>query len=512
MNLKRALVIILVVLEWMACVGGLQAVPGVAEWVPQEREEWAKRLDLKREQTRKLVDQMHFGEKTIQALHEAAAQGKLPMVIQRVPNVSPGMEWYQISLGCSFGMVPFVSRSGGKESFHEVIRQGLLAEIDRRSKTGASGGEAVQREELARWIETLDALDPEQVAGWLDSPHHGTPIRFGARLAASEGLPGVRVMAVTVGSPAAAVSLAKNDIIQKVEKKWVRTPRDFFTVLEEYGEGSHVRLHVLRPPATEPLILPLVMDRAIQWHGGPAIASTMKNRLEEQRKIQRPFETEHALYATLSVEQFARDYGPRLTLAEMRMQTEKKPVLYDSSYAGPMPAMVMLKPSKQDTLEEIRGHMTDPAVLPEWKRLEAYLQAFSEEEYRTTYEDLNARAHREATGDPGRSSTPPRPATMAWAGIQLAPPLSETLKGEGHQPGVKVQSVVKGGPADQAGVKAGDRVMTVEKNLIVVPEDLATVIRQFAVGSVVHMEIKREDAGRFQSLVVRITLGVAPSP
>ena len=69
--------------------------------------------------------------------------------------------------------------------------------------------------------------------------------------------------------------------------------------------------------------------------------------------------------------------------------------------------------------------------------------------------------------------------------------------------GVYVVSVVQGGPADKAGLKTGDRIMSIDGTEIAQKDDLGTLIQQHAAGDTLSITVARE--GQMQT--VSLTLG-----
>ena len=69
--------------------------------------------------------------------------------------------------------------------------------------------------------------------------------------------------------------------------------------------------------------------------------------------------------------------------------------------------------------------------------------------------------------------------------------------------GVYVVDVVQGGPADKAGLKAGDRIVSIDGTEIAQKDDLGTLIQQHAAGDVLSITVARD--GQMQT--VSLTLG-----
>ena len=69
--------------------------------------------------------------------------------------------------------------------------------------------------------------------------------------------------------------------------------------------------------------------------------------------------------------------------------------------------------------------------------------------------------------------------------------------------GVYVVEVVKGGPAEKAGLQAGDRIVSVDGTEIASKDDLGTLMQKHAAGDTLSITIARD--GQMQT--VNVTLG-----
>ena len=69
--------------------------------------------------------------------------------------------------------------------------------------------------------------------------------------------------------------------------------------------------------------------------------------------------------------------------------------------------------------------------------------------------------------------------------------------------GVYVVDVVQGGPADKAGLKAGDRIVSIDGNEIAQKDDLGTLMQQHTAGDTLSITVARD--GQMQT--VSLTLG-----
>ena len=69
--------------------------------------------------------------------------------------------------------------------------------------------------------------------------------------------------------------------------------------------------------------------------------------------------------------------------------------------------------------------------------------------------------------------------------------------------GVYVVDVVQGGPADKAGLKAGDRIVSIDGTEIAQKDDLGTLMQQHTAGDTLSITVARD--GQMQT--VSLTLG-----
>jgi putative serine protease PepD len=68
--------------------------------------------------------------------------------------------------------------------------------------------------------------------------------------------------------------------------------------------------------------------------------------------------------------------------------------------------------------------------------------------------------------------------------------------------GVRLQAVAPGGPAELAGLKAGDVIMRVDDDAVEDPEDLIALVRKYAPGSVVSLQYQRSGADMSASVTL----------
>ena len=68
--------------------------------------------------------------------------------------------------------------------------------------------------------------------------------------------------------------------------------------------------------------------------------------------------------------------------------------------------------------------------------------------------------------------------------------------------------VVKGGPADKAGIQPGDRIISVDGSEIAQQTDLGNVIQQYSAGDVLEITVARDG----QMTTLQLTLGEKDAP
>jgi thiol-disulfide isomerase/thioredoxin len=91
----------------------------------------------------------------------------------------------------------------------------------------------------------------------------------------------------------------------------------------------------------------------------------------------------------------------------------------------------------------------------------------------------------DALGDQGSSARP-------WLGVTMAPGTD----------GVQVKHVVRGSPADKAGIHEGDKIIKVDGSLVAAPADVTTAFAQHAVGDVVPVVVTRSQSEKKTKVTV----------
>jgi serine protease DegQ len=100
--------------------------------------------------------------------------------------------------------------------------------------------------------------------------------------------------------------------------------------------------------------------------------------------------------------------------------------------------------------------------------------------------------------------------TRGWIGVavqDLTPELAESFK-LGSTEGVLISEVVRGGPADKAGVKAGDILTTVGDKQLTDSNDMLQTVSALPPGKVVALKLLRNQ----QEVVLQVKVGKRPRP
>ena len=100
--------------------------------------------------------------------------------------------------------------------------------------------------------------------------------------------------------------------------------------------------------------------------------------------------------------------------------------------------------------------------------------------------------------------------TRGWIGVavqELTPELAESFK-LGNVQGVLISEVVRGGPADQAGIKAGDILVSVDDRLLTDSNVMLETISGMAPGKMAVLKLLRNQ----REIVVQLKVGKRPRP
>jgi Do/DeqQ family serine protease len=100
--------------------------------------------------------------------------------------------------------------------------------------------------------------------------------------------------------------------------------------------------------------------------------------------------------------------------------------------------------------------------------------------------------------------------TRGWIGVglqEITPEIAESFK-LGSIRGVIINEIVRGGPADKAGVTLGDILVSIDGKPIVEPQDVLNVVTGIAPGSTSKLMLKRKS----QDMELAVTVGRRPKP
>lgn len=93
---------------------------------------------------------------------------------------------------------------------------------------------------------------------------------------------------------------------------------------------------------------------------------------------------------------------------------------------------------------------------------------------------------------------PPPPAAPPWLGVAMD---------NGGDTGVRVEHVVRGSPAERAGVHAADRIVSVDGNRVTRPQQVSAQVATHKIGETVKLDLERTGT----AMQVSVTLASRPS-
>ena len=100
--------------------------------------------------------------------------------------------------------------------------------------------------------------------------------------------------------------------------------------------------------------------------------------------------------------------------------------------------------------------------------------------------------------------------TRGWIGVEvqeITPPVAESFKLGGTR-GALIAGVLRGGPADKAGIKPGDVLLEVQGKPVADPAAMLNLIAALAPGSAATMKVKRKG----EDMDASVTVGRRPKP
>jgi Do/DeqQ family serine protease len=101
--------------------------------------------------------------------------------------------------------------------------------------------------------------------------------------------------------------------------------------------------------------------------------------------------------------------------------------------------------------------------------------------------------------------------TRGWIGVEVqdvTPPIAESFRLEGGTRGALIAGVLRGGPADKAGIKPGDILVEVQGRPVADPAGMLNLIAALSPGQSAKLKLKRQG----KSVEAAITVGRRPKP
>ena len=100
--------------------------------------------------------------------------------------------------------------------------------------------------------------------------------------------------------------------------------------------------------------------------------------------------------------------------------------------------------------------------------------------------------------------------TRGWIGVEvqeITPALAESFK-LGDTRGAIIAGVLRGGPADRAGVKPGDVLTAIDQAPVTDPQSMLNVVAALQPGSSAKLTLRR----KARTLELAVTVGQRPKP
>ena len=97
----------------------------------------------------------------------------------------------------------------------------------------------------------------------------------------------------------------------------------------------------------------------------------------------------------------------------------------------------------------------------------------------------------------------------SYMGIEGQTVSSDVTQLYGIPAGVIVTNVVDGGPADNAGIQAGDVITAFDGRSVLSMDQLKDTLEYYAAGEQVSVTVQRADNGQYREQLLQITLGAA---
>jgi serine protease DegQ len=100
--------------------------------------------------------------------------------------------------------------------------------------------------------------------------------------------------------------------------------------------------------------------------------------------------------------------------------------------------------------------------------------------------------------------------TRGWIGVEvqeITPPVAESFR-LGSTRGALIAGVLRGGPADKAGIKPGDVLLEVEGKPVTDPTSMLNLIAALPPGQAARMKLRREG----KDVETEIIVGRRPKP
>ena len=281
---------------------------------------------------------------------------------------------------------------------------------------------------------------------------------LGVRVQARSEGPGLEVVEVRPDTPAAASGLRAGDVLLAWNDTMLRDLDDLGRALGEFADAESSKFLVLREGKRLSLTLPSL--------GGEAPAPTPTER-------------------------------PRLGV---RVSVQGQRLVVDEVLPGSLAAQAGVRPG--DVLGALAG-----SPLRSLEELGAALAKIADRDRALLIVVRAGKPQRLTLSLRGQAPVEPAPAPSAGPGY-----LGVYLSEDDQAPGVGIEGAVAGSPADQAGLRSGDRILSVEGTSVSSPQELVQRLSSRRAGESVRLLVLRGPKRLGLSIVLGERGQTAPAP
>lgn len=488
---------------------------------PNFQPDWKARQERAIQETAQAVESSEAEVTFWRSFKDRVTQGFFPLAARRVE--APNETWHYIYLITSDGVRILSSTNA---PFNPEDKSNAVSKM-----MANPFRDDINAQDRDLWLTTLANLSPDETRRLLSSDHPVPLIHLGLDLTASNRPKGVAIAHVQPKSPAATLSLQPSDIITTIDKFPVTTPQAFWDRLISYQVGSTVVFSIFRislSSTTSMTVRYTIVEHPLQTR-----MATYVDRLDQEilraRSQTNKQQEKLASLKPLSIEGFAYKHRPQFNRASTGtamnfhhhgddpdphpLDSFKKNSFSDFTVLSlyNTQSINIIESSRSATLLTLERQIneTKPGEvgdqqLEAMKEGYAFLSNLTDEQFTQALDQMF-----KADGPvPEESVTPPQKEQVVWLGVTASTLNAQEFTAAKLTAGVRLNTIKSNSPAEKAGLKKGDLLISIERLSISTVEQIKTVIQQFAPNSKVNMLVQRDGVTR----QIVVTLEAWPSP